>query len=1107
MADNKHECPTCKVVFNSGVTLNSHKLTCVRQPITLSFYSAWRGADGAAKEPIEEEPIEKILPPSQPLVPCTAGSSEQAQPSLQDVEADTNPNYLCDICQKSLPTSRGLKSHRTSCLKKHQNRQPGQGPSDPVSIPATATTTTVVSEDVQNQAEGERELTQTIQSNAVWGEHSAEDLILTINEKYDEVVTFQKNLFKLPSGAAGKRFLKEKTRLIEIWNEGKQPLCQIALKMVMLMPALLMQKPCRKSTAKQHSEYINKRLDSWENGDFDLLMKESRAIQHRLRENRSKHETEEHAAKVFAKLMLQGKVHAALRVLDKSANLGIAKMSEKTMEELLKLHPEAKEAAVPTLKEGEVPYFDPVIFTNINEASIAKAALRTRGAAGPSGLDADQWRRMLASKNYGATGKELRTAVAKMTRKLCTQEIINPTEVNSLEAYAASRLVPLEKEPSGIRPIGIGEVLRRIVGKTIVAEIKPEIMESAGSLQLCGGQKAGCEAAAHAMRQIYEAEETDAVLFIDASNAFNSLNRQALLHNIKYLCPPMATYLSNCYNTPARLFVTGGKEILSAEGTTQGCPMAMPSYGIGILPLLLLIKENDEMLKLLAYADDIGGGSRLENLRRWWDRVVHYGPMLGYYPKPSKSWLVVKPEKEDEARRIFEGTGIQITTEGRKYLGGFVGTREGAINYVNTLQEEWLEQLEELTKIAKSEPQAAYSAFTAGFRHKITYFIRTIPNLAEVLLPLDKMVDEKFIPAISEGHVISADDRKLLSLPVRMGGLGIPMFGESSNREFQNSLTITEKLRANIVAQESMYVQDREAEKAVELKIKQERKTYQENLLTSLREKMSKEQLRGNDIAQMKGASSWLTSLPLQHEGYVLNKREFFDSIALRYRWDMKNLPTNCVCGQKFTMDHAMQCANGGYIIRRHNKIRDLFAHFLNDVAYGVHTEPSLQPLTGERLETGANVQNDARPDIAARGFWQDCATAFFDVKVFNPFAGTHINNSLESVFKTSEKNKKKLYNERIIRVEHGSFTPIVISAFGGFGYESNIFVKKLIEKLAVKKGEEISVVANYVRTKVSFELVRSQVACVRGARKMQKMTVDTGEMSIATANARLQED
>ena len=352
-------------------------------------------------------------------------------------------------------------------------------------------------------------------------------------------------------------------------------------------------------------------------------------------------------------------------MLDKSANMGIAAPTEETMAELRKLHPEAQVAAEPTLAEGEIPYFDPVIFTNINEESIAKAALRTRGSAGPSGLDADQWRRKLISKNYGSVGKDLRTAIAKMAQKLCTIEL-QEEHLVSLEAYTASRLVPLEKEPAGIRPIGIGEVLRRIIGKAIVAEIRPEIMESSGSLQLCGGQKAGCEAAAHAMGEIYEAEETDAVLFIDASNAFNSLNRQALLHNIKYLCPPMATYLRNCYKTPARLFVVGGEELQSAEGTTQGCPMAMPGYGIGILPLLVLVKNDDMHLKHVAYADDIGRGSKLKNLRNWWDRICLYGPMLGYYPKASKSWLVVKPEKEEEARQMFEDTGVQITTEGRK---------------------------------------------------------------------------------------------------------------------------------------------------------------------------------------------------------------------------------------------------------------------------------------------------------------------------------------------------------------------------------------------------------------------------------------------------------
>ena len=803
--------------------------------------------------------------------------------------------------------------------------------------------------------------------------------------------------------------------------------------------------------------------------------------------------------------MLQGKVHAAMKVLEKSSNLGIAKMTEETFAELQKLHPEAKEAYPQTLAQGEAPYFDPVIFTKIDEGSISKAALRTRGSAGPSGLDADQWRRMLVSKNYGTTGKELRIAIAKMTKKLCTIEM-QPTESSSLEAYIASRLVPLVKEPAGIRPIGIGEVLRRIIGKTIVAAVKPEIMESSGSLQLCGGQKAGCEAAAHAMRQIYEAEETDAVLFIDASNAFNSINRNALLHNIRYLCPPIATYLSNCYSTPARLFVTGGKELLSAEGTTQGCPMAMPSYGIGILPLLLLIKDNDELLKHVAYADDIGGGSRLANLRRWWDRVVMYGPMLGYYPKPSKSWLVVKPEKEDEARRVFADTGINITTEGRKYLGGYVGTREGAVKYVETLQEEWLSQLEELSKIAQAEPQAAYAAFTSGFRHKVTYFIRTIPDLKEVLQPLDRMVDEQFIPAITEGQIVSKDDRKLISLPVRLGGLGIPIFAEMCDREFNNSLRITEMLRQNIVAQEQMLVVDRDAERTIELKIKHERNEHQENMLTILRGKMNKSQLRGNDIAQMKGASAWLTSLPLKEEDYVLNKREFFDSVAMRYRWPLKRLPTNCVCGQKFNMDHALQCGNGGYVIRRHNRIRDLFAHLLNEVAAGVHTEPSLETLTGEALQNRANTRDEARPDIAARGFWQECAMAFFDVKVFNPFATTHLNQNLDTVFRSAEKEKKKLYNERVITVEHGSFTPVVLSAFGGFGFESSIFVSKLIEKLALKKGMEKSFVANFVRTKISFELVRSQVACIRGARKMQKMTVDTGEMNIVATASEIME-
>ena len=131
---------------------------------------------------------------------------------------------------------------------------------------------------------------------------------------------------------------------------------------------------------------------------------------------------------------------------------------------------------------------------------------------------------------------------------------------------------------------------------------------------------------------------------------------------------------------------------------------------------------------------------------------------------------------------------------------------------------------------------------------------------------------------------------------------------------------------------------------------------------------------------------------------------------------------------------------------------------------------------------------------------------AFFDVRVFNPFAKSHLQNNLDSVFRSNESTKKKEYNNRIIQVEHGSFTPVVMSSLGGFGIETSRFVSRLIEKLSTKKDMEQSVVANYVRTKISFELIRSQVACIRGSRQLRKMHIDSGDMELISNNAAMPE-
>ena len=132
-------------------------------------------------------------------------------------------------------------------------------------------------------------------------------------------------------------------------------------------------------------------------------------------------------------------------------------------------------------------------------------------------------------------------------------------------------------------------------------------------------------------------------------NAFNRLNRRVALHNVRIVCPPLATILTNWYRAPARLFVSGGWELSSEEGTTQGCPLAMVMYAIALMPLLDKLRPEALGIKFTQawYADDAANAARLQALRIL-DKLCKLGPAYGYYPKAPKTWLVIKPGMREE---------------------------------------------------------------------------------------------------------------------------------------------------------------------------------------------------------------------------------------------------------------------------------------------------------------------------------------------------------------------------------------------------------------------------------------------------------------------------
>ena len=216
-----------------------------------------------------------------------------------------------------------------------------------------------------------------------------------------------------------------------------------------------------------------------------------------------------------------------------------------------------------------------------------------------------------------------------------------------------------------MRPIGVGEVSRQILSKAILSIIRSNIQDIAGSHQLFVGQKSGCEAATHALEELFEKDTTDGVLLIDASNAFNSLNGQAILMNVQRICPVFAATLMNTYRLEPSLFI-GGETIHSREGTTQGNPLAMAMYAIGILPLILWLEH---LANKIWYADDSLAGGNIKSLKMWWDKLQKLGPSFGSFINSTKSLLVVKEHCLEEAQSIFEDTGIQVTSAGGRYLG------------------------------------------------------------------------------------------------------------------------------------------------------------------------------------------------------------------------------------------------------------------------------------------------------------------------------------------------------------------------------------------------------------------------------------------------------
>jgi hypothetical protein len=204
-----------------------------------------------------------------------------------------------------------------------------------------------------------------------------------------------------------------------------------------------------------------------------------------------------------------------------------------------------------------------------------------------------------------------------------------------------------------------------------------------------------------------------------------------------------------------------------------------------------------------------------------------------------------------------------------------------------------------------------------SIQSKWAYLARTTGNISRLLQPIEYVLRHKLIPAITGKTAINDAERRMFALPVRHGGLGIEILTEVADHKFSNSRKVTQPLRNSIRSREGMDEAEIDAEmNRLAREVKNENKGRHRQKVEDLHKEVNMNDRKALLLAEQKGSSSWLTTLPIEENGFALHKGAFRDALALRYGWRPTGMPTVCACGKANGVEHALSCCKGGNVIR-----------------------------------------------------------------------------------------------------------------------------------------------------------------------------------------------
>jgi len=654
---------------------------------------------------------------------------------------------------------------------------------------------------------------------------------------------------------------------------------------------------------------------------------------------------------------------------------------------------------------------------------------------------------------------------------------------------SSASLVPLLKKDSvSLRPVAVGEVLRRLVSKCCVQAVVMDAAEHLMPLQLGVGIQHGAEAILHALNRSLEGDlpEDTVMALLDFKNAFNMVERKKFMSEVLSRFPHIFAWVQYSYGSSATLF-TGTDIIYAHRGVQQGDPLGPLLYALAIHPLLLRLRDKCDLAA--AYLDDVTLQGSPQQVLDAIQIVEEDGPGYGVYLNAAKT-VVWWPKSDGSVPDTYGAFGNFRRTldPGVELLGGSLTlNRQYALDIAMKRADKCIESVR--TMMALQDPQVCLMLLrSCEMMPKLVYCWRT--THPSFLGPVAKKLDEEVESTLRDivvagGPHFGAFQLALASLPVRLGGLGVFLPSDVASYAYAASLLSSMPLQnailgvdpglipqfvRNLVKTFAETVYPSDPDQALEL--------YEETLQpqTKHQETMAldffaakRRVLLDHDYIQRQSAkvrrrfryvldsaveaplaSSWLFALPNAGMNQRMAPREY--QVSLAFRLLMPQFPQGHRCqGKGCTQDmdehgyHALFCT-GKTFFDRHQTVRDAL--------YDLAVLAGFHPVKDAYVEClGWNGARLRPADLKISGdgdFAFDCV----DVTVVCPFSSTERSTGdlvVGKKAKNAEEQKYHKHEEACHNAAYG-FKAFSMEVFGALGTRSMELLNR-IRKAMVRTG------------------------------------------------------